>query len=150
MRFSHLRNLYLGGFHLDNFSALNAYQPVFLKVNQFRGSGQCPMVTPFAFCLASKTYDSQTTPKYDIGRKEFGKEPSHFRLWWGIPFRIRSNLQDEGNPCNSCVENIWTVFKGKLLSFSPKNILRKRSFLKFKWWTLYNQKATISQKFHSN
>ena len=21
------------------------------------------------------------TPKYDIGRKKFGKEPSHFRLW---------------------------------------------------------------------
>ena len=29
----------------------------------------------------SKTYNSQITPKYDIGRKEFGKDPSHFHLW---------------------------------------------------------------------
>ena len=28
----------------------------------------------------SKTYKSQIITKYDIGRKEFGKEPSHFCL----------------------------------------------------------------------
>ena len=27
-------------------------------------------------------HNSQITPKYDVGRKEFGKEPSHFRLRW--------------------------------------------------------------------
>ena len=26
--------------------------------------------------------ENRITPKYDIDRKELGKEPTHFRLWW--------------------------------------------------------------------
>jgi hypothetical protein len=40
----------------------------------------------------SKTYNSQITPKYDIGRKEFGKEPSHFRLRWSQSWSTLSHL----------------------------------------------------------
>ena len=71
------------------------------------------------FVFKSKMYNSQMTPKYDIGRKEFGKKHSHFHLWY-TRHSISIQPSQEGK-FDPSLDRSWCEFFKIVKDRGPKN-----------------------------